>query len=50
MDRPHRDGMETVRRFQDWAGPAVWVMMLLLAVYLCVKAGGFSFQLQIPTT
>ena len=40
--------METVRRFQDWAGPAVWVMMLLLAVYLCVKAGGFSFQHQIP--
>ncbi|TIU32312.1 MAG: nitrate reductase, partial [Mesorhizobium sp.] len=32
-------GMETVRRFQDWAGPAVWVMMLLLAIYLCVKSG-----------
>ncbi len=41
-------GMETVRRFQDWAGPAVWVMMLLLAVYLCVKAGGFSFSNDIP--
>src|SRR6185295_10545429 len=41
-------GMETVRRFQDWAGPAVWVMMLILAVYLCVKAGGFSFVHQIP--
>jgi NCS1 family nucleobase:cation symporter-1 len=24
-------GMETVRRFQDWAGPAVWLMMLVLA-------------------
>ena len=43
-----QNGMETVRKFQDWAGPAVWVMMLLLAIYLCVKAGGFSFQLQIP--
>src|SRR5512133_66360 len=43
-----QNGMETVRRFQDWAGPAVWVMMLLLAVYLCVKAGGFSFEHQIP--
>src|SRR3954454_13720314 len=43
-----QNGMETVRRFQDWAGPAVWVMMLLLAIYLCVKAGGFSFQHQIP--
>ncbi len=41
-------GMETVRRFQDWAGPAVWIMMLVLAVYLCVKAGGFSFSNDIP--
>ncbi len=41
-------GMETVRRFQDWAGPAVWVMMLVLAVGLAVKAGGFSFEHGIP--
>lgn len=41
-------GMETVRRFQDWAGPAVWVMMLILAVGLVVKAGGFSFSHTIP--
>lgn len=41
-------GMETVRRFQDWAGPAVWVMMLILAVGLVVKAGGFSFSHGIP--
>ena len=41
-------GMETVRKFQDWAGPAVWVMMLVLAIGLCVKAGGFSFSHQIP--
>ena len=26
-----QSGMETVRKFQDWAGPAVWVMMLMLA-------------------
>ncbi|MEO8410821.1 MAG: NCS1 family nucleobase:cation symporter-1, partial [Propionivibrio sp.] len=38
-----QNGMETVRKFQDWAGPAVWVMMLILAIGLCVKAGGFSF-------
>src|SRR5580692_86970 len=25
-------GIETVRSFQDWAGPAVWVMMLILAI------------------
>src|SRR5438270_3415435 len=41
-------GMETVRRFQDWAGPAVWIMMLILAIYLVVKAGGFSFGSEIP--
>ena len=41
-------GMETVRRFQDWAGPAVWVMMLILAIYLFVKAGGVSFGSEIP--
>jgi NCS1 family nucleobase:cation symporter-1 len=41
-------GMETVRRFQDWAGPAVWIAMLVLAVGLIVKAGGFSFDHGIP--
>ena len=41
-------GMETVRKFQDWAGPAVWVMMLILAVGLAIKAGGFSFTHTIP--
>ena len=41
-------GMETVRRFQDWAGPAVWVMMLILAIYLCVKSGTFAFTSDIP--
>lgn len=41
-------GMETVRKFQDWAGPAVWVAMLVLAIGLVVKAGGFSFEHGIP--
>jgi NCS1 family nucleobase:cation symporter-1 len=41
-------GMETVRRFQDWAGPAVWVMMLILSIGLMVKAGGISFDHAIP--
>lgn len=40
-------GMETVRRFQDWAGPAVWLAMLALAIGLVVKAGGFSLDHQI---
>jgi NCS1 family nucleobase:cation symporter-1 len=41
-------GMETVRKFQDWAGPAVWVAMLILAIGLCVKAGGLSFDHGMP--
>jgi nucleobase:cation symporter-1, NCS1 family len=41
-------GMETVRKFQDWAGPAVWIAMLVLAVGLVVKAGGLSFDHGIP--
>lgn len=41
-------GMETVRKFQDWAGPAVWFMMLLVAIYLVVKSGTFSFGAEIP--
>ncbi len=41
-------GMETVRRFQDWAGPAVWLMMLVLAVFLTIEAGGISFGGAIP--
>ena len=43
-----QNGMETVRRFQDWAGPAVWIAMLVLSVGLVVKAGGFSFTHGIP--
>ena len=38
-------GMETVRRFMDFAGPAVWVMMLVLAIALSVKAGAFSLDI-----
>ena len=41
-------GMETVRKFQDWAGPAVWIMMLILALYLSIKAGSLSFGSEIP--
>ena len=41
-------GMETVRKFQDWAGPAVWIMMLILAIALSVQAGGISFGSEIP--
>ena len=42
-----RRGMETVRRFQDWAGPAIWVVMAVLAVWIVVTAGSdFSLDLS----
>ena len=32
-------GMETIRRFIDFAGPAVYVVMVVLAVYLVARSG-----------
>ncbi len=32
-------GMEAIRSFIDWAGPAVYVVMIALAAYLVAKAG-----------
>ena len=32
-------GMEAIRQFIDWAGPAVYVVMIALAAYLISKAG-----------
>ncbi|PPG04657.1 nitrate reductase [Pseudoclavibacter sp. RFBI5] len=32
-------GMESIRRFIDWAGPAVYVVMIVLAIYLVSQAG-----------
>lgn len=32
-------GMDAIRRFLDWAGPAVYVVMFALAIYLVVTAG-----------
>jgi len=42
-----RRGMETVRRFIDWAGPAIWVVMLVLAVWIVFASKGrISFTLS----
>lgn len=42
-----RHGMETVRKFQDWAGPAIWIVMFALAAWMFVRAGGnVSFTLS----
>ncbi|MEV0093220.1 NCS1 family nucleobase:cation symporter-1 [Streptomyces sp. NPDC050738] len=32
-------GMESVRKFQDFCGPAIWLVMLALAVWVLAKAG-----------
>ena len=42
-----RRGMETVRRFVDFAGPAVYVVMFALAVWILIEAQGqFSLNLS----
>ena len=33
------NGMETIRKFIDFCGPAVYVVMIALAAYLIIKAG-----------
>src|SRR5690242_8534393 len=42
-------GMETIRRFIDWAGPAVYVVMVILAVYLVSKAGWSNIDFNLHT-
>lgn len=40
-------GMETVKRFSDFAGPTIWVAMLALALWILAKA---DWQLDWTTT
>jgi NCS1 family nucleobase:cation symporter-1 len=40
-------GMEAIRRFIDWAGPAVYVVMVVLAIYLVGKAGWSNISLNL---
>ncbi|MCG8916013.1 NCS1 family nucleobase:cation symporter-1 [Actinokineospora sp. PR83] len=40
-------GMETIRRFIDFCGPAVYVVMFVLAGYLLVKAGWGAVDLNL---
>lgn len=42
-----RNGMETIRRFQDWAGPAVWVVMFALTFYILARSG-WHISLSLP--
>ncbi|WP_432843070.1 NCS1 family nucleobase:cation symporter-1 [Dactylosporangium sp. CA-092794] len=40
-------GMETIRRFIDFCGPAVYVVMIVLAGYLIYKAGWGNIDLKL---
>lgn len=40
-------GMEAIRRFIDWAGPAVYVVMFMLAAWLIWKAGWANINLNL---
>jgi NCS1 family nucleobase:cation symporter-1 len=42
-------GMETIKRFIDFAGPAVYVVMIALAVYLVSQAGWSNIDLDLHT-
>jgi nucleobase:cation symporter-1, NCS1 family len=42
-------GMETIKRFIDFAGPAVYVVMIALAVYLVAQAGWSNIDLELHT-
>src|SRR6218665_703744 len=41
------NGMEVIRRFIDWAGPAVYAVMIVLAVYLVSQAGWENIDLNL---
>lgn len=42
-------GMETVRRFENWAAPFVIVGAIALLIWISVKAGGFGTLLDQPS-
>lgn len=39
-------GIDAIRKFIDLAGPAVYVTMVILTVYLCYEAGEVSFSIE----
>jgi NCS1 family nucleobase:cation symporter-1 len=43
------NGMESIRKFIDFAGPAVYVVMLVLAIYLVSKAGIGNISLNLSS-
>ncbi len=43
-------GMESIKRFIDWAGPAVYAVMLALACWIVTKAGLSNISFNLSTT
>lgn len=43
-------GMESIKRFIDWAGPAVYAVMLLLAAWIVYSAGISNISLDLSKT
>jgi NCS1 family nucleobase:cation symporter-1 len=41
------NGMETIRKFIDFAGPAVYVVMIILAIYMVSQAGWDRISLDL---
>ncbi len=39
-------GMETIRKYQDWCGPIVYILMIVLLVWILIQAGS-RFSLNI---
>jgi NCS1 family nucleobase:cation symporter-1 len=44
-----RHGMETVRRFESWAGPMIFVVMAVLVVWAVTSAHGLGPIFQVPS-
>ena len=42
-------GMETLRRFKNWAAPFVLVVAVILLIYMATKAHGFGSVLSEPS-
>ena len=41
------NGMEAIRKFIDWAGPAVYVVMVVLCIYMVSQAGISNISLSL---
>ncbi len=42
-------GMEAIRKFENWAGPAVLVVAVVMLIWMAVKVGGFGPLLGQPS-